>query len=450
MSISKSGQTGEAGIGTDVSEGLGVDPNHTRTYLSLQAQDAGRRKDPTLHAGVQYAENFLGAPVRDDSVQPSQAELIERRRRALLQEQQSPQARVADLAAGIQGQGNLDGAAGTDIATFMQNWHQQHGNAIGVSKGQIDNINAQFDQLAKPGEPHYRLSWRAAGNNVHLDMSDVNVRYQPPGDINSQKYQGQQGRQQFGADATADYQRRSFRGSLDFNIAITPEASEAIRGQAANVAQDIKTNGKLNGDLLDHAFDLAIKNRAPGDTSGKEIIQTAVTSMNNEMAGSGYSIQPVAGTDSTMGPAFADYLRKHPNAQGMLLIKDGKVVQPYAYDPSPGLRTAPEVARSADSLPDPTADRINRFGAFSDPSAGTLRTMQYNAAIERFHGQSGAPAVVDELNAQLDSAHSRYRLRIEPPSNSRKAAIYQPMQISIIDRSANGKQTDFLQLPPGS
>jgi len=418
----------------------------TRKTLSLHAQDGARTITPALGGRVQLAASFLG-DAEDDTVRPSQAEITERARQELLRRQHSANAEIDDLAAGIQSKGSLDKSSGAKIAAYMQHWHQQNGNSSGVSLDQVNKINAEFDQLAKPGGPHYRLTARATGNNLHLEMSDLSVRYQPPTDIDPKAFQTQQGRNNFTEQITAEYRKRSFKGSLDFNIAITPESSEAISGQAARVADSIKQTGKLRADIVDPAFDLAIKNRAPSDTSGKEITQTLVNSINAELSGSDYKMVALAGSAVTASPALAGYLREHPTAQGMFLTKNDKVVQEYAYDPGSGLQTAPETRRSADSLADPTADRINRFGAFTDPNAGVERRAQYNEALKRFESQSAAPAIVEAINAQLVAAHSRYRLRIEP-ADPRKAPIYQAMQISIIDGEANGRPTDFVQLPP--
>jgi hypothetical protein len=382
--------------------------------------------------------SFLG-PREDPSVRPSQAEVVNRARQEILRQQASRQAPVGEISNTVQQQGNFENAAGTKVANFLQTYHKQNGNNLALSRNQIARMNAEFDQLAAPGGPHYRLSWRSAGNNVHLELTDINVRYQPQNNVNPGQFQTQEQRNRFAETETARHRGLSFKGSLDFNIALTPEASNTIKAQADLVATDLKNNNQLNGNLVDRAFASAIQNRSASDAQGKEVMQTLITEINGKLEGSPYKLTPLYGNDRRASQDLADYMRGHPNAQAMLVLKDNRPLQPYAFDPTDLLQNAGLAGRpGADSPRDQLVDRIGRLGQFSDPASGANRHSEYTEALQRFQSQANPREFVKELNEKLQVSGSKYHLEVNQQSP------YRPMQISIIDE--NRRQTDFIQI----
>jgi len=294
-------------------------------HLSLQAQDAFLPKGTSPRVAGEPMLLAAAGELQDGSVVPP----IERRRQELLRQQNSGSVEISKLCTGVQKNGNVDNSGLNEVASYLQSsWQKQRSSNSVMNRNQVEEMNAKFDQLATPGGPHYRLSLRAMGNNVHLELTDLSVRYQPPTPNDPRAYQTQESRNRIAQQATEEYRRRSLKGSLDFSLVPPPPE--------------------------------------PGD-----------------------------------GKPPADML----------------------------------------------VDRVSRMGLFSDPASGANRRADFAEAQRRFPDQASAPEVVRRMNEQLEASHSEYHLVIQPPSNPRKPAIYQAMQISIVDK--NGKIRDFVQIPPG-
>ena len=293
--------------------------------LSLQAQDAFLPKGASPRvAGEPLLLALAGEPQDGAVVSP-----IERRRQELLRQQNSGSPEISKLCTGIQTNGNVDNSGLNEVASYLQSsWQKQRSNNAVMTRNQVQEMNTKFDQLATPGGPHYHLSLRATGNNLHLELTDLSVRPQPATPNDPRAYQTQESRNRIAQQATEEYRRASLKGSLDFSLVPPPPE--------------------------------------PGD-----------------------------------GKPPADIL----------------------------------------------VDRVSRMGLFSDPASGANRRAELAEAQRRFPDQASAPEVVRRMNEQLAASNSEYHLVIPPPSNPRKPAIYQAMQISIVDK--NGKVRDFVQIPPG-
>jgi hypothetical protein len=294
-------------------------------HLSLQAQDGFMPKSTSPRiAGEPMLLVAAGEPQDGSVVSP-----IERRRQEILRQQNSGSPEISKLCTGIQTNGNLDNSGLNEVASYLQSsWQKQRSSDTVMTRNQVLEMNAKFDQLATPGGPHYHLSLRKTGNNLHLELTDLSVRPQPVTPSDPRAYQTQESRNRIAQQATEEYRRASLKGSLDFSLVPPPPE--------------------------------------PGD-----------------------------------GKPTADIL----------------------------------------------VDRLSRMGLFSDPASGANRRAEIAEAQRRFPDQASAPEVVRRMNEQLEASHSEYHLKIEPPSNYRKPAIYQAMQISIVDK--NGKIRDFVQIPPG-
>jgi hypothetical protein len=291
--------------------------------LSLQAQDAFQLNGASKRVtGEPLLLAASGEP--QDVVPPA-----ERKRQELLQKQRAESPEISKICEGIQTNGNVNNSGLNEVASYLQSSWQKQGNSnTAVTRDQVLEMNAKFDQLATPAGPHYHLSLRKTGNNLHLELTDLSVRPQPVTPSDPRAYQTQESRNRIAQQATEEYRKASLKGSLDFSLVPPPPA--------------------------------------PGD-----------------------------------GKPPADIL----------------------------------------------VDRVSRMGMFSNPAAGANRRAETAEAQRRFPNQASAPEVVRQMNEQLEAAHSEYHLRIEPPSNYRKPAIYQAMQISIVDK--DGKIRDFVQIPPG-
>ena len=118
-------------------------------------------------------------------------------------------------------------------------------------------------------------------------------------------------------------------------FALAPESTRAVNAEAAYVARSLKNSGRVDFRTFDHAFDLAVRNRAECDLNGKEVMQTMITAINNELAGTGYSITTLNHMVGAHSRGLTDFMRAHPNAVPMAISKSGRgsYVYEYAYAP---------------------------------------------------------------------------------------------------------------------